>query len=58
MLQELRRFSKVAHRSFASRFSQCYVNDLLQKAGTFDDVGVLKAYVNGQCRHKRSGNPS
>ncbi len=47
---ELKRYAALAHRSFAARFSNGYVDALLRAAGTFDDMRALRAYVCSQCR--------
>ncbi|GAX86419.1 hypothetical protein CEUSTIGMA_g13829.t1, partial [Chlamydomonas eustigma] len=49
-IEEFRRLANVAQKLFASRFSQSYVEDLMRKAGTSDDMKCLANYVRSQCR--------
>mmetsp|Transcript_6180 Transcript_6180/g.13454 ORF Transcript_6180/g.13454 Transcript_6180/m.13454 type:complete len:471 (-) Transcript_6180:459-1871(-) len=49
-VQEFHRFTKLAYRSFATRFSNSYVDNLLKQAGTFDDMSVLSQYVHSSCK--------
>jgi hypothetical protein len=50
--QEFKRYANLAQRSFATRFSNAYVDNLLRQAGTFDDMGALAQYVHRQCKRK------
>ncbi len=48
--QELSRYAKLAYRSFATRFSGQYVDNLMRQAGTVDDMKALAQYVHSTCR--------
>ena len=45
-------YTDMAKKSYATRFSNGYVDSLLRQAGTFDNMDVLRAYVNRSCRSK------
>lgn len=50
--QDVKRFSKLILHSYATRFSNGYVNSLMRQAGTCDDMKALSQFVHSQCRVK------
>ncbi|GFH07916.1 uncharacterized protein HaLaN_02796, partial [Haematococcus lacustris] len=48
--QELTHFATAAQRAYATQYSARYLDSLLKAAGTFDDMKVLRNFVNSQTR--------